>query len=495
MLSRVQDHVGYVKSSLIEFHKAQSEKNKFLLYGLYGAGAISAVGLYNVLFSGPRLNYVPHVADSKPLVTDAYDVVIIGAGPAGACAGFYLAQKGRNVIMLDRKEFPRDKICGDAITTIAQKHMKKMGINLQEMVKNDEGWWSRSGGFVSPNGYSFIGNSAIELKREDEGAVIAIKRIVLDDKLVKASVKGGTKLHENTFVEDAEFDKNTGYWTVYATNEKDGSKVQYKARVVIAADGAPSAFAKKKGLVTEDPQGVCSRAYITGEHVFNCDGIVFYPPSLLPGYCSLFLHAKNELGFCCYIIPGGPTTKDDLTARHLEYLENDPYISKAIKGRNVEIEKIKCGDLRLGGISKSYADHLLIIGDAAGFIDPLTGEGIQYAMESGLYAAEVIHEGIEKGDLSEGMMKKYQDKWYADWGREFVWSMNMSLFLYRFPIILDAAAKLINKRGARFLKEWAEVMTGSQSKIWFLRPDVGPLIVYEAIGIFFSRLFSKKQQA
>jgi len=163
-----------------------------------------------------------------------------------------------------------------------------------------------------------------------------------------------------------------------------------------------------------------------------------------------------------------------------------------ITGRDVQFERYKSGDLRLGGISKSYADHLLIIGDAAGFIDPLTGEGIQYAMESGMYAANVIDEGIKRGNLSEAFLKKYQDIWYADWGREFVWSMNMSLFLYRFPIFLDGAAKLINRRGARFLADWAEVMTGSQSKIWFLRPDVGPLIVLEALGIFIGRLFGKK---
>eukprot|EP01102_Stenamoeba_stenopodia_P015989 TRINITY_DN552_c0_g2_i1.p1 TRINITY_DN552_c0_g2~~TRINITY_DN552_c0_g2_i1.p1 ORF type:complete len:394 (-),score=109.28 TRINITY_DN552_c0_g2_i1:78-1259(-) len=393
--------------------------------------------------------------------------------------------------MIERKEFPREKICGDAITTIAQKHIRALGIDLNEMVANKEAWWAQSGGFVSPNGYSFIGNSAVELKRDKEGAVIAIKRIVLDEKLARASVRGGAELHENTLVEDATFDSATGYWNVDCTHNTKG-KVVYKARVIIAADGAPSSFARKKKLVTEAPQGVCTRAYISGDHVFNCDGVVFYPPSLLPGYCAIMRHATNELGYCCYIIPGGPATKDDLSRLHHEFLENDPYISKAIAGRDVQIERYKSGDLRLGGISKSYADHLLIIGDAAGFIDPLTGEGIQYAMESGMYAANVIDEGIKKGNLSEAFLKKYQDIWYADWGREFVWSMNMSLFLYRFPIFLDGAAKLINRRGARFLADWAEVMTGSQSKIWFLRPDVGPLIVLEALGIFVGRLFGKK---
>jgi len=136
-----------------------------------------------------------------PLREGCYDALVIGAGPAGTCAAFYLAQKGYKVVMIERKEFPREKICGDAVTTIAQKHIRALGIDLNEMVANKEAWWAQSGGFVSPNGYSFIGNSAVELKRDKEGAVIAIKRIVLDEKLARASVRGGAELHENTLVE------------------------------------------------------------------------------------------------------------------------------------------------------------------------------------------------------------------------------------------------------------------------------------------------------
>jgi len=80
------------------------------------------------------------------------------------------------------------------------------------------------------------------------------------------------------------------------------------------------------------------------------------------------------------------------------------------------------------------------------------------------------------------MMKKYHDVWNHHWGWEFYWSMKMSLALYRFPIALDAAAKMIEKKGSRFLAEWAEVMTGAASKTWFLRLDVWPFILYEIVA-------------
>jgi len=160
-------------------------------------------------------------------------------------------------------------------------------------------------------------------------------------------------------------------------------------------------------------------------------------------------------------------------------------------GPNPDIERMRSASLRLGGIPKSYDDHLLVIGDAAGFIDPLTGEGIQYAMESSEIASKVLLEGFRKGDLSASFLKKYQNDWYSEWGLEFYWSMKVSLLLYRFPIMLDAAAKLIEKRGSRFLAEWAEVMTGSKSKTWFLRLDVWPYICLVIIAQMFRNLRRK----
>jgi len=204
----------------------------------------------------------------------------------------------------------------------------------------------------------------------------------------------------------------------------------------------------------------------------------FYVPSLLPGYCAIFREAQGELNFCTYIIPGGPAQNEDLPRIHDDIMKNDPYVSTCL-GPNPNIERMKSAGLRLGGIDKSWDDHLLIIGDAAGFIDPLTGEGIQYAMQSGWIAAEVLEDALTKGDVSAAMMKKYHRRWYREWGLEFKLSMKVSIMLYRFPVILDSTVNLIKKRGAKFFADWAEVMTGSKSKSYFLRLDVWPFALIE----------------
>jgi flavin-dependent dehydrogenase len=96
-----------------------------------------------------------------------------------------------------------------------------------------------------------------------------------------------------------------------------------------------------------------------------------------------------------------------------------------------------------------------------------------YLLPPSRWAADTIVDALINGDVSARSMKRYHDKWYGEWGHEFYWSMKMSLLMYRCPVMLDAAAKLIGRRGARFLADWAQVMTGAASKLWFLRPDVG----------------------
>jgi len=204
-------------------------------------------------------------------------------------------------------------------------------------------------------------------------------------------------------------------------------------------------------------------------------------PHLLPGYCAIFREANNELNFCTYIIPGGPAQNEDLPKLHDEIMKFDPFVSKCL-GPNPNIERMKSAGLRLGGIDKSSDNHLLIIGDAAGFIDPLTGEGIQYAMQSGFLAAGVLKEALDLGDVSAAQMKKYHRRWYREWGLEFKLSMKVSLLLYRFPTILDGTVNLIKKRGAKFFADWAEVMTGSKSKTYFLRLDVWPFALIEILS-------------
>lgn len=120
------------------------------------------------------------------------------------------------------------------------------------------------------------------------------------------------------------------------------------------------------------------------------------------------------------LLPNWNKQESDLYRLHYDAVTKDPFISKAL-GPNPKLERMKAASLRLGGqgLSTTYDNHLLIIGDAAGHIDPLTGEGIHTAIMGGKAAAETILEARECGNYSRYALQKYEARWIKLYGHDF----------------------------------------------------------------------------
>ncbi|KAI8502859.1 hypothetical protein Bbelb_195610 [Branchiostoma belcheri] len=410
-----------------------------------------------------------------------YDVAVVGAGPAGSTLGYYLAKAGRNCLLLEKKKFPRDKYCGDAVCKTAIEILMDMGI-YEKLIKENKARVADAGGLCSPGGLSYIGRSK-EILGEIPAA-LACKRWWLDEAIAMAAKRAGANLQENSGVKDAVFDAKSGLWTVYL---EDSNKT-YKARILVCADGAPSKLATKLGIVKRPPDGSCSRAYVeSGTHKFNADGCIFYHKDMLPGYSALFRHPNNELNYCVYLIPGNPkVTNDDLPYWHDFLMKQDPNISKSL-GPGAKLERMKAASLRLGGEPVSHGDHVLVVGDAAGMIDPMTGEGIHHAMEAGKMAAKFIGEAMHHGNYDKAVMRLYHDAWMDKFGSDFKWSFAICQLLYRFPILLDAATAAIARKGDKFLAAWADIMTGRVPKIHLLRPEFVIVITFELVSLIIRR--------
>ncbi|XP_025090280.1 conditioned medium factor receptor 1-like isoform X2 [Pomacea canaliculata] len=364
-----------------------------------------------------------------------------------------------------------------------------MGI-YDSLITQNKAHVSDSGGMVSPAGLSFIGRS-----KEGLGGVpaaIAIKRTHLDEAIAKAAKRIGADLREEAPVKDAKLDKEAGLWTISIEDDER----TFRSRVLVCADGAPSKLATELGLVTRPPDSTCSRAFVEGgTHRFNADGVVFYNKEMLPGYSALFRHPNDELNFCCYIIPGNPKVRsEDLAYWHNYLLEKDPAITKAL-GDRYKIERMKAASLRLGGEKQSSGDHVLVVGDAAGMIDPLTGEGIHHAMEGGKIAAEFLGEAFMQGNYDSEAMRIYHGRWMKRFGYDFKWSMMFCQLLYRFPILVDAATAAVQRKGEKFLLKWADIMTGRVPKITLLFPEYSLVITYELLLIIIKRLFGWRQHS
>jgi geranylgeranyl reductase family protein len=390
-----------------------------------------------------------------------YDVAIVGAGPAGATCAWYLAKQDIRVLLLDKAKFPRDKFCGDAVIPRAQRHLQKMGV-LAQMIDAGECLFTTSGGFVSPAGIECLSDST----ENPNGTPMSVKRIIMDERIVRAAQSAGAELVEEAAIDKVAFDDRAATWTAHS-----GSR-RFKARTLVLADGAHSKLARSLGIVKDNPQAICSRSFIDGgSHQFDTDGICYMERDLLPGYAAIFRHPNDELNYCAYIIPGGKAVPSDLKTVHHGLLDNNPIIRRHL-GPNYTIEPMKGAWLRLGGIPKSYADNLLIIGDAAGHIDPLTGEGIQFAMEGAEKAAETLIEAFKVGRFDERFLSAYQDECHKEFGHKFRLAEKASQLMARYPELVDSMAKVANERDDEFFFAWADIMMGEAPWSAFLKPKL-----------------------
>ena len=158
-------------------------------------------------------------------MTELHDVAIVGAGPAGATCAWYLARQGLDVLLLDKAKFPRDKFCGDAVIPRAQRHLERMGV-LQQLIDAGECLYTTSGGFVSPAGIECLSDSA----ENPSGTPMSVKRIIMDERIVRAAQSVGAELVEEFAVDKVVFDERAGTWSVHSAGR------QFKARTLVLED-------------------------------------------------------------------------------------------------------------------------------------------------------------------------------------------------------------------------------------------------------------------
>jgi len=407
-----------------------------------------------------------------------YDVLIAGAGPAGATAAYFLARGGKRVALLEKATFPRDKRCGDAWCEPALDILEEMGV-IQELEAEGAVQWVRSGGLVSPSGLSFT--SPDEGVRASAPRVAAIRRMVCDERIARAAARVGAELIEGAAVSDAKLDDEC--WEIRC---KDGRR--FSGRCLIAADGAKSKIARALGVVTTGTNSVASRQYIRGgTHNFVSDGVLLYPPYALPGYVALFRHSNGDIDLGCYLLPGGRVPPAQLKSLLQTEVASDPYVREALGDHAEPLERAGLSPLRLGGEPRTHAERFICLGDAAGQTDPLTGEGIHTAMIAAKIAARVLHDAFDLGDLSAQRLSAYHREWMTEFGSDFSISAAAGRAINRFPVLLDTAAIAAQRRGASFMDQFGAAMTGVKPKSLFLSPRMSIPLGAALLGLLSSR--------
>ena len=338
---------------------------------------------------------------NKPPAEEA-DVIVVGAGPAGATTAFYLAQSGLDVLLLEKSRFPREKVCGDGLTPRAVKTLVGMGISVTEQ----DGW-------VRNKGLRVIGaGKRLELPWPElasyPGYGLVRTRHDMDETLARRAQQAGARLHEGVTVTAPVRSERTGRITGVVAKAADGGEDRtYRARVVVAADGNSSRLSVAMGLPKRDdrPLGVAVRTYYR-THRHDDDYLeswldLWDGDRLLPGYGWIFGMGDGTsnvgLGLLNTSAAFGHTDYHALLRKWLKGMPAEWGFTEENRTQPIRGAALPMGFNR----TPHYHQGLLLVGDAGGMVNPFNGEGIAYAMESGEILARTIVQALARSRRAE----------------------------------------------------------------------------------------------
>ncbi|HSU36150.1 MAG TPA: geranylgeranyl reductase family protein [Propionibacteriaceae bacterium] len=341
----------------------------------------------------------PDTSSPDGLVTGSIesDVIVVGAGPAGSATATHLARRGLHVSLLEKSQFPREKVCGDGLTPRATRQLIRLGIDTSVSA----GWLHNKGLRI------YGGDRPFQLDWPDLADFppygLVRPRADFDDLLVRNAVASGAKLYELANVTAPIIDPRTDRITGVQT--KDGRR--FTAPMVVAADGNSTRLSTAMGLtVREDrPMGVAVRTYYTSPR-HNDDYLESWlelwdgepgRSALLPGYGWIFGMGDGTcnvgLGILNTSSAFGKTDYRELLKR---WLDNTPP-EWGFRPQNMTAP-VRGAALPMGfNRQPHYVRGLLLVGDAGGMVNPFNGEGIAYALESGEIAANAMAEAHYRG--------------------------------------------------------------------------------------------------
>ena len=323
--------------------------------------------------------------------TDSADLIVIGAGPAGTAAAITARRAGLSVIVIDKARFPRDKCCGDGLTTLALRQLESLGFDPSSVPSwqdVDEAW------LRSPSGREV----RLPLPRSGRYAAVT-PRVELDQSLVDLARSSGAEIREGrSFAGLNVLDDSL---VVITTSEVDGEE-RIRAPWIVAADGMWSPVRRSLGLTPPDYLGEwhAFRQYasnVTGPAAHRL--IVWFDEDLLPGYAWSFPLPGNRANFGFGVLRDGERRGRDMKQLWSDLLERR-HIKDAL-GPDVVMEGRPTAWPIPARIDTAVtgSGRVLFAGDAAMATDTLTGEGIGQALLTGVEAARAIVTGGDPVDV------------------------------------------------------------------------------------------------
>ena len=379
-------------------------------------------------------------------------VIVVGGGPAGSSSAFFLAQHGVDVLVLDRARFPRDKTCSEYLSPEASRVLEKMGA-LADIELS--GAAQLAGMRVhAPNGATIHGEFAAShgfRGYRDRG--LAVRRIVLDQILLDRARIAGARVEEETRVVDLLRD-SSGRVAGVVTAGSSGSR-EFTARLVIGADGLRSVVGRRLGLIRRAgwPRRI---ALVT--HYRGVDGAARFGEMHVDrgGYCGV-APVGNGLFNVAVVVP--VSRASEVAVDRTEFLES--WIAERPRIASMFTGAERVGPVRATGpfassAKRGWAPGAALVGDAADFFDPFTGEGIYSALRGGELLAGYAAESLAAAGTraADDPLREYE----AARRREFKGKWTVERLIgtaVAFPALINRAATVLSHR-----RDMADLLVG-----------------------------------
>jgi geranylgeranyl reductase family protein len=316
-----------------------------------------------------------------------WDVAIVGAGPSGAIAAVHLAANHHRVLLLDRKKFPREKICGDALLPDAVRCLDTIGMGEKVRAAGHE---INKSGLYSPS------RNEVEIS----GRYLTIKRILLDMIIAQKAVDSGAVFACGDVKQILVEPDGLVSFNIRKLDNR------IRARIGIVATGAHIGLLRKLNWpVKKKLSGVGLRCYVRSS--FAVDRLVIsfisYDKSIVPGYGWIFPMGDHEYNVGCGINMSRVRKHNiDLKRKFKTFIDEFPLARELMRQRD-RTTALRGGALRYDfeGVYPFVKGPIVAVGETIGTTLPFMGEGVGKAMESGQKAAEVVSAALGSGDFSK----------------------------------------------------------------------------------------------
>jgi len=375
-----------------------------------------------------------------------YEVIVAGAGPSGALTAALLALEGHDVLLLDKSDFPRDKVCGEAVPYHALDILDRAGMKdkIEELFSKGAFNPLTCTRLYSPGNQEVVA----PLHESDRGyRPCTAPRLIFDAMFQQHAVESGVEFKQAR-VEELKLE-NGQVVGLKARTEKGLKEI--RARMVVGAEGVNSLSERtlRKGLVRHEDQhrAIALRAYLEGFELNPREVEFHFPQEVIPGYAWIFPMSDGRANVGLGMRLDHYQEKPDSLKKMLEDFIELPQVKKRLNA-NWKLENIGTWPLNFGsqkGLQFAF-NGAVLVGDAAGFINPMTGGGISRGLYSSQLAAEVISKALKENQSAPGVLIEYQKLCDKLLFKEMRRLFKLQVLLQRYPSLLDFIAKRLQKR-------------------------------------------------